>query len=215
MIQDFPIIKESDNIDRVSEVAFEFDVFHVPIVKGEKYVGLLPFDILSELDILEDKKILEFRNDLLPISIKESDFVFSAIKPIADMELTLMPVVDENEKLIGVIRNIDIIKYLSQTISLSEPGSFITLMVNQRDYNLQEISRIVESNNAKVLSLYLEPTNETDEMLVTLKIDRKIISHILATFNRFGYQYLAHSGFEEHNNDLLDRYRLLMKMMNI
>lgn len=215
MIQDFPTISINDYSEKLSEIAFDYDVFHIPVNEKGKCLGLIPFDILGDLDILDDRKLSTFREDILPITINQNDYIFNAFKPISEHELTAIPVVDESGKFKGILRSIEIVTYFQNTVSLSENGAFITLQVSSRDYNLQEMARIVESNNAKILSLHIDRATDVDTLLVTIKINRRIITHILATFDRFGYIYVAHSADEDRNNDLEDRYNLLMKMLNI
>lgn len=215
MIQDFPVISLNDTSDKLSEIAFDYDVFHIPVNENDKCLGVLPFDILGDLDILDDRKLFDFREDILPISINENHYIFDAFSPIIDHELTALPVVSEAGEFRGIVRPIEIVRYFQNTVSISENGAFITLRVSSRDYNLQEMARIVESNNAKILSLHIDRAIDADTLLVTIKINRRILTHILATFDRFGYTYVAHSADEDRDNDLDDRYNLLMKMLNI
>lgn len=65
--------------------------------------------------------------------------------------------------------------------SLKEPGGVIVLELNTNDYYLTEIAKIVESNDAKILSLYISSPTDSTKLEVTLKINRTDLSSILQT----------------------------------
>ena len=56
-----------------------------------------------------------------------------------------------------------------------------------KDYTLTEIARIVESNNAHVISLSTLPISGGSELLVSLKLDISDLTTILRSFERFNY----------------------------
>jgi acetoin utilization protein AcuB len=91
------------------------------------------------------------------------------------------------------------------------------LSMPERDYSLSEISRHVESNDAKILSAYVSP-DELDpyKIKLTLKINTTDISRIIATLERFEYRIIAQ--FQENGEGKQadkDRYDLLLKYLNM
>ncbi|MBI1182961.1 CBS domain-containing protein [bacterium] len=205
-----------DSTTRQAEIqVFDLNIFHVPVTNEGKLLGVLSFDTLTEEDIQNDIALGRFIEDFKQISIPNTSFVFDVLKVFVETGFSALPVIDENSNLLGVLRTMDVVNYLSRTLSINNPGAFITLQLGQNDYNLQEISRIVESNNARILSLHFEPVSEEGVLICTLKINQRDLSHILATFDRFNYKYLAHSSVSEHDDGLQERYNLLMKYLNI
>jgi len=205
-----------NNTTRQAEAfVYDLDIFHVPITNQGKFIGILGFDILTEDEVQDDIALGRFIDQLEHVSIFENAYVFDVLRLFVESELTALPVIDEESNLLGVLRAADVINYLSKTLSIQNPGAFVTLELGQHDYNLQEISRIVESNNARILSLHFEPIQNEGMLLCTLKINQKDLSHILATFERFNYNYVAHSSSGEHDDGTQDRYNLLMKYLNI
>ena len=80
---------------------------------------------------------------------------------------------------------------------------------------LTEISQIIESNDAKVLNLYLTSYPNSTKIDLTLKINKIDLTQVLKTFNR--YNYIIKASFSEHQyiEDLKDRYDLLMNYLNM
>ncbi|MDD3511461.1 MAG: hypothetical protein PHW97_06105 [Fermentimonas sp.] len=75
-----------------------------------------------------------------------------------------------------------------QFIELSEAeNSLIILEIPLKDYTLTEISRIVESNNAHIISLYIIPISGGKDLLVSLKLNISDLTVILRSFERYNY----------------------------
>ena len=87
------------------------------------------------------------------------------------------------------------------------------LSMDLSDYSLAEISRLIEENNAKILSCIVkEDPFDIGKIRVNLKINELDLSRIVATLERFGYrvvgryQEAAVQGNEKEKLDLLFRY---------
>ena len=90
------------------------------------------------------------------------------------------------------------------------------LEVNQNDYSLSEISRLVESNGAKILSSIVNnDIFDANRIKLTLKINKTDLSSIVATFERFEYKIIAK--FEDSEMESSDKERLdiLFKYLDI
>ncbi|MDD2298959.1 MAG: hypothetical protein PHU69_04875 [Fermentimonas sp.] len=75
-----------------------------------------------------------------------------------------------------------------QFSELSEAeNSLIILEIPLKDYTLTEIARIVESNNAHIISLSVLPISGGSELLVSLKLDISDLTSVLRSFERFNY----------------------------
>jgi hypothetical protein len=107
-------------------------------------------------------------------------------------------------------------RHLAEMTSVINPGGIIVLEINANDYNLSEIARIVESNDAKVLSLYITSHPDSTKMDVALKINRIDIGPVLQTFFRYNYLVKASwSNEDTYNDDLRDRFDSLMNYLNV
>ncbi|NNE30644.1 MAG: CBS domain-containing protein, partial [Saprospiraceae bacterium] len=96
-----------------------------------------------------------------------------------------------------------------------EPGAVIVLEMSKRDYSLSELSRIVESEHAKILSSYITTNLDSERIDVTIKINRQEISRILASFERFEYQVKASFQEGDFYDSLRDRYDSLITYLNV
>jgi hypothetical protein len=99
--------------------------------------------------------------------------------------------------------------------SIKEPGGILVLVMNIHDYSLTQIARLVEENNAKILSSYITSSQDSTEIEVTLKINTTDLDRIIQTFNRFDYVVKASFSKGILQEDLKRRYDELMNYLNI
>lgn len=192
----------------------EYRVSHLPIVNNIDFLGLI-----SEEDIY---KISDFEepvgNHLLSISkqyVFGNQHLYDVIKTISSQHLTLLPVLNESRQYLGVITISDLVTSISEMAAVENPGGIIVLELNQNDYSLSEITQIIESNEAKILSLYITSHPDTTKIELTIKVNKMDIRPIIQTFNRYDYTIKASFAEAEYYDDLLDRYNSLMNYLNI
>jgi hypothetical protein len=102
------------------------------------------------------------------------------------------------------------------TFHLSPFSSIIQLEMGAYDYSLSEIARIVEENDAKIMGLTVDAIPENPgRIVVTLLINQSECLTIVKSFYRYNYTVLNTFSSPDENTDLLDRYSLLMRYLNI
>ncbi len=192
-----------------------FKVRHLPIVNNTSFLGLISEDDIFDLNIT-DQAIGNHKLSLNKAYVFDYEHIYVALKTISENNLTLLPVLDNNENYLGVISSFDIIKYFSDLSNVSREGGIIVLEVNQHDYSLVEISNIIESNDAKILSLYINSIPESTLLEVTIKINVTDISAITQTFNRYNYKIKFTFLDENLTQEMYqERYEEFLKYLNI
>ena len=206
-------LRTSDTGEEALGMMSDFYVRHLPIVNNQQLLGVLSEDDILDFDATE--AVGSYSLSLNRPYVKYNDHIYEVMRVLAEKKLTIIPVVDGEDNYIGLITQEDLLRYFANTGSFSEPGSIIVLEISKRDYALSEISRIVESENATILSTFM--TSEPDKPLidVTLKINRQNTQSIIATFERFEYKVKATFNEAEYLDTLRDRYDALMAYLNV
>jgi len=207
-------LKTSDSASLALSLMDEFKVSHLPIVNNVEFLGLISEEDILSLNI-PDEPLGNHKLSLARPFINDDQHIFDAIRIFSELKLSILPVLDRKNNYLGIITIRDLIYNLSRIISLDNPGGIIVLELNQNDYSLTEISQIVESNDAKVLNLYVTSYLNSTKIDLTLKINKMDLTQVLKTFNR--YDYIIKASFSEHQylDDLKDRYDLLMNYLNM
>ena len=134
----------------------------------------------------------------------------------AEIRSPLIPVVDEDENYQGLITMVGLLQHFAQANGMrGEGGILVVRMKGLKDYLLSDIARLVESNNAYVLSSYLRNVPNSTDIRLTLKVSTTEIQHIVSTLERFEYEVEAWYREDDSQEELKDRYDSLMNYLNI
>ena len=142
-------------------------------------------------------------------------FHFEIIRLFSAQKLTLLPVLDRKNNYLGVITLADLVQNFSRLTSAANPGGVIILELNNNDYSLQEIAQIIESNDAKVLGLYVTTFPDSTKIEITIKLNKIDIQPVLQTLYRYKYGVTATFSEEEDDDVLKERFDSLMNYLNI
>jgi len=96
------------------------------------------------------------------------------------------------------------------------PGSVIVLEMNANDYSLAHIARIVEDNDAKILSSHVTSVPNSFKIEVTLRINQTDLTSIIQSFQRFDYTIKASFQGSNRQDDVLRKnYDHFMLYLNV
>ncbi|MCD4735068.1 MAG: CBS domain-containing protein [Bacteroidales bacterium] len=208
-------LSPADSATKALDWMDELKVSHIPVVVDGKYIGLISEKvILNESDI--DFKIGSKSSVLQRQFVYDHHHILDVIRILSEFELSLIPVIDENDGYLGSVTSGNLLGNLARLSAINNPGAILILEIGQNDFVLSEISRIIEDNNAKMLCMFLTSLPNSTQLEVTLKINKMDIQPILQTLDRFNYNVKA--SFTEDKSyfeDLRDRYDSLMKYLNV
>jgi len=212
--QSLPSVHLTDKVYQVLQHMNDNQVVHLPIIEGEKYIGLI-----SEDDLL----MAENDNDPLEVlqqsfsteSVKEDEHFLKAVQLAGENGLSIVPVVSDENELTGVVSYNELLKYASSFMSLNEPGGLIVLEIASNNYSFSEISKLVEQNDAQITQLNTSNDGETGMMQITIRINKPEVSDIVATFQRYDYSVKYFIGEEMYENELRSNFDNLMNYLKI
>ena len=210
-----PALKTSDTGVQALTWMEIFRVKHLPIVNHREFLGLI-----SDQDIYDlnnpDEPVGNHNLSLKKPFINEDQHIYEVIEVLSRLELTLVPVLNKEKDFLGVVTQEDLTKAFSNLSGMQHPGGIIVLEMNNNDYSLTEISNIVESNDARILSLYISSSEDMSKLRVTLKLNITDLTPIIETFNRYSYNIFASYMTSENLDEFYqDRYDEFLNYLNI
>ncbi|NSW44647.1 MAG: CBS domain-containing protein [Bacteroidales bacterium] len=210
-----PSLKTSDTGTQALQWMEIARVSHLPIVNEKELLGLISDNDIYDLNTPEEP----IGNHPLSIStpyVFAEQHIFEVAEKVARYKLTLIPVLNEKKEFIGVITLHDLLVGLAKVTNIEQTGAILVLEMNIRDYSLVELAQIVESEDAKIISLYISSCEETTQIDVTIKINKDDISRIIASLNRHNYiiknTFMDNSDLNQFYQDRLDSF---LRYLNI
>ncbi len=119
--QTLPYLRLHDKVYEALQLMNDNQVAHLPIVDGDKYIGVISEDDLLLVDN-DHTELKDLKQSFGNISVKNNEHFLKAIQLAAENGLSVVPVVDNENDLIGAVAYNDLIKHASEFMSLNEPG---------------------------------------------------------------------------------------------
>lgn len=209
-----PRLKLQDSVSKALQLINDYRVTHLPVVQDDKYLGIISEEDL--LDVEEEKMPIELlQENFVNASVSENEHFLTAVNCSNQFDTTIVPVINEEKELLGVITTPDLLKALGNFAGTNEIGGIVVLEMERSQFAISEISRIVESNDSHILHLNTTVHPETGMLTVTLHINKKEIAAIVATFERYDYDVIYYFGNENFENEIHTNYRHLMNYLDI
>jgi acetoin utilization protein AcuB len=212
--QSIPYLHLHDKVHLALQLMNDNHVTHLPIVEGDKYIGLI-----SEEDLLQSEndhaELKTLQQSFANASVKGDEHFLKAIRIAGENALSVLPVVEDDNEITGVVIYSDLLKHAAEFMSLNEPGGLIVLEMENKQYSFNEISKLVETNDAQIVQLNTTTDPRTGIMQVTIKVNKPEIAAIVATFQRYEYNVKYYFGEELYENELRNNYDNLMNYLKI
>ena len=209
---DFKAIDSFDSIAAVQDLFDDLQFSHFPVLEKGVYIGSIAAEDIETFD--SDKKIVDYRFTLEGFFTKTDTIWLDVLEVFAKNHTNLVPVLDENNSYVGYYEIADIIKFFHETPFLQEPGGIIVVRKGILDYSMSQITQIVESNNGKLLGLFISEA-AVDSVEITLKITLGAMNEIIQTFRRYNYEIISEHQEDNYINNLKERSDYLDKYLNI
>lgn len=210
-----PALKTSDTGLQALSWMDIFRISHLPIVNNREFLGLISDKDIYNLNMAEEP-IGNHKLSLFSPFVRMDQHIYEVIEILSRLELSVVPVLDSKNNYLGLITLNDLLQRFAGLSALRQPGGIIELELNVNDYTLTEIAQIVESNDSKILSMYVSSPEESMLMNVTLKVNTTDITSIIQTFNRYNYRIKAsYMESDEMESLLQNRYDEFMKYLSI
>ncbi|MEM1136807.1 MAG: CBS domain-containing protein [Bacteroidota bacterium] len=210
-----PYLKSTDTVAFALEMLDEYGLKQLPIVTSQDFRGIISKEIIESLPEV-NQPLSEVRLLHEELIVHENYHIYELIRIAEDLQLEILPVFGENNIFKGIILVKDIATEFISKFSAQPIGAIFVLEVKVIDYSLTEISRLVESNEAKIISMYTEPDAlDANALLVTVKVNTIDLTRIIATFERFEFKILAK--FHDYETQKFESSRIdnLLKYLEI
>jgi CBS domain-containing protein len=209
-----PTLMPSDTGNRALFLMEENNLTQIPLVAEEKYMALVQENDVLDWDTpespLSKATFLNYRP-----AVFGNGHPFEALRVAHQQNLSVVPVVDNDNTYLGAITRDDLLRYITENSGLDNPGGIIVIEMDPRDYSLSEIARICENEDAIIISTQLRTNKVSGKLEVTLKTNRTDLQAIAASFERYNFDVKQVHGEQAQYEDMLERYKLLMNYINM
>lgn len=213
------IIKKDITPSHIEDIAInilasmeEYKTQIMPVVNGEnKFLGIIEEVSILNMDNIQQSLQFTQREFKNIFTFLESH-IFESIRIISENKIAILPVINKNFQYIGYITAIDILRKIGQNSMMTQETNIIVIAVTPKNYSIYEISRLIEENSGKIITLWHETSEE--KLYLHLLITSNNTKSIIKTLER--YDYVITESFLETSNseNLNDRFESFIKYLN-
>jgi acetoin utilization protein AcuB len=214
IVDNIPPLQKSDTGETALQWMDEFKLTHLSVVENNNFLGTISeSDVLGMADLSE--KIGSYMELLNPAFVTQRQHIFEVVKVVNDQKLSIIPVLDAQEKYVGSITIAQLMEIIADMPVANNPGAVIVIELNQNDYSLEPIVRIIEENNTKILGTFITSHSDSTKLQLTIKVNTVDIRSIVSALQRHEYTITYFEDSSDFNDDLKDRFDSFMNFLNI
>jgi CBS domain containing-hemolysin-like protein len=209
---DYKAIDSQETIADVQDFFIDVPFSHFSVLNEGVYIGSIAADDVETFDT--DKKVADYKYALEGFFARKNMIWLDVLEVFAKNHTNIVPVLDEENSYVGYYELEDIVKFFHETPFLKEQGGIIVVKKSILDYSMSQITQIVESNNGKLLGLFVSEA-DAETIQVTIKIALGSMNDIIQTFRRYNYEIVSEHHEDNYLNSLKERSDYLDKYLNI
>ena len=192
----------------------DYHVKHLPVVDGRRLVGIISEEDVFNHKLYEPVSDYDFTT-VRRFSVRSDEHLFDIIRIMGENRLTVIPVVDSEDNYLGMVSQNMLLRTFANSVSFAEPGAVLVLEMTRRDYSLALIARLVEEEDAKLLTSIITTSEDPEMMEVAIKINRSDLSRITASLERQGFVVKESFGVDAYTDGMKERYDSFLAYMNV
>lgn len=178
-------VSPDEKISTVIDLMRFNKIHRIPVVdKDDKLVGLITEGMIAadntatSLSIYELNYLLSKTNVRTvmvkhPISIYEDSLMEAAAEKLLAHDIGCLPVVDENNKVTGILTQNDIFKAFLDMLAWKKKGTRITLQVPQAIGVMEQLAHLLAQEGFSISSIGVYDLNDNEAELL-IKVDGSI-----------------------------------------
>lgn len=209
---DYKALDCQETIADVQDFFMDVPFSHFSILNEGVYIGSIAADDVDTFD--SDKKIADYKYALEVFFARNNMIWLDVLEVFAKNHTNVVPVLNEENAYLGYYELEDIVKFFHETPFLREQGGIIVIKKSIQDYSMSQISQIVESNNGKLLGLFISEA-DTENVQITIKITLGAMNDIIQTFRRYNYEIVSEHHEDNYLNNLKERSEYLDKYLSM
>lgn len=213
ILEEIKALSPKSAISTAQKLCKDLPITHIPIVENGKLIGCYAEDDIQTIENI-NRSLNEYSYLLHHFYVGKKATLLDIITLFAENDTNIIPVLDEKQQYVGYYELRDILDLFADSPFMHKDNETLIISKSKVDFSMSQVSQIVESNNAKLLGLYV--SKETaDDVEITLKFSSEEINEIIQTFRRFDYNLISQHEDDAYLEELKDRANYFKKYLDI
>jgi acetoin utilization protein AcuB len=185
-------VSEEASIAEAVNLLKKHSIRHLPVVKGEKVVGLVTetelrgaiFPAMIEDLTVKDVMISQ------PVTVDPEAPLEEAARLIYHNKVTALPVVDKTGELRGIISMVDMLLALIDLMGFISASSRLDIILPDRPDAFEEVIRIVQENGGSIINISMTRLSDSQQVYL-FRLEKINLDPIVEKLNALDYEVVS------------------------
>ena len=186
-------IDRKTTIQEAISLMKKHSIRHLPVIEEGRLVGLVTEGDMRQVFVASLIEELSIDDVMIkdPITVKVDAEIDDAARVIHYNKIGGLPVVDEDQGLLGIITVADIMAAFIELMGVLKSSSRIDIVLGQDPEAFEEVSRIISSNGGKIISVGMLPQSDRKKNIYFFRLKKRRIGKIVDALGEAGYRVTA------------------------
>lgn len=193
MTKDVISITQDRSIQECVNLMKKHSIRHLPVVEDGKLVGLVTEGDLRQVflaSLLEDLTIKDVMiSD--PITVFPETEIEDAAKVIFYNKIGGLPVVDEEDRLLGIITVADILAAFIEIMGVLKASSRIDVILGDDPEAFEKVSSLIRDGGGEIVSVGISGHRTRKKRIYYFRLKKCNVKHLTKVLERAGYQVVS------------------------
>ena len=193
MTKDVISITKDRSIQECVNLMKKHSIRHLPVVEDGKLVGLVTEGDLRQIflaSLIEDLAI----EDVMisdPITVSPDTEIEDAAKVIFYNKIGGLPVVDEEDRLLGIITVADILAAFIEIMGVLKTTSRIDVILGDDPEAFEKVSSLIRDRGGEIVSVGMSGHRIRRKRVYYFRLKKCNVRHLAKVLERAGYQVIS------------------------
>ncbi len=204
-------VKENEKVKLCIELMLDNLCYQLPVLKEGKLYGTVDLDecIYTEENTIENLVDVGFA------SVHFNTHLFDVLRVFNDSKANVVCVLSEEFEWVGMLTKTNVIEAIAHSLTIDQVGAVVVIEMAANQYSSSEVCRIVESEGAQLLGLWITHVENSGRVRASLKLNVQHAERVIGSLQRFNYEVVAAFGDDDYKENVERRFQSLMKYLDI
>ncbi|MEY2923867.1 MAG: hypothetical protein RLZZ337_407 [Bacteroidota bacterium] len=185
--------------------------FELPVTKDGKLYGTVDLDECIHTEDLTIENI----TDSGYASVHFNTHLFDVLRVFNESKANVVCVLGHEFEWVGMLTKTNVIEAIAHSLTIDQVGAVLIVEMASHQYSSSEICRIIESEGAQLLGLWITNEKNSSRIRASLKLNIQHAERVILSLQRFNYEVIATFGDDDYKENVERRFQSLLKYLDI
>jgi acetoin utilization protein AcuB len=193
MTKDVISITKDRSIQECVNLMKRHSIRHLPVVEDGKLVGLVTEGDLRQIFLASLIEDLTIKDVMIsdPITVSPDTEIEDAAKVIFYNKIGGLPVVDEEDRLLGIITAADILAAFIEIMGVLKATSRIDVILGDDPEAFEKVSSLIRDRGGEIVSVGISGHRIRRKRVYYFRLKKCNVRHLAKVLERAGYQVVS------------------------